>query len=159
MQLLAERQRRLAGFGQFKESVSFGSKAMAMTLTKASLVARLEALADDSPPKRYVVGFSGGLDSTVLLHALATRRIEHGDTPILAVHVDHGLQPEGLAAWSASIAVDAAAALGAGVESACTERVQVTPDGEGIEAAARRARYACLRGLAGRGRLAVVGAP
>jgi len=38
-----------------------------------------------------LVGFSGGLDSTVLLHLLATSSRKPG---LRAIHVDHGLQPD-----------------------------------------------------------------
>jgi tRNA(Ile)-lysidine synthase len=43
--------------------------------------------------KRLIVGFSGGLDSTVLLHMIAVlrdRKLLH--VPLAAVHVNHGLQ-------------------------------------------------------------------
>ncbi len=82
-----------------------------------------------------VVGFSGGLDSTVLLHALS--RIESARRRGLrALHVDHGLHAES-AAWAQhcrriceQFAVPVAVA-----------RVQVHADGSGPEAAARRARW------------------
>ena len=57
----------------------------------AELLAELEDIAGS--PARYVVAFSGGLDSTVLLHALAELP-ERSAVRLLAVHVDHGLQPE-----------------------------------------------------------------
>jgi tRNA(Ile)-lysidine synthase len=90
-------------------------------------------------PARYVVAFSGGLDSTVLLHALSSSHAEHG-TPMLAVHVDHGLQAES-ANWvehcerfAAALAVPFA-----------SQKVSVDLDsGLGPEAAAREARYAAL---------------
>jgi tRNA(Ile)-lysidine synthase len=40
---------------------------------------------------RLVVAFSGGQDSTCLLHAMANA---HRDLDLLAVHVDHGLRPD-----------------------------------------------------------------
>ena len=43
------------------------------------------------PDTRLVVGFSGGQDSTCLLHALAHA---HKRLHLLAVHVDHALRPE-----------------------------------------------------------------
>ena len=43
-----------------------------------------------TPGTRLVVGFSGGQDSTCLLHALAHA---HRGLNLLAVHVDHGLRP------------------------------------------------------------------
>ena len=41
-------------------------------------------------PKRILVGFSGGADSSVLLHALAQLKLPQ---PIIAIHVHHGLSP------------------------------------------------------------------
>ncbi|NBS94207.1 MAG: tRNA(Ile)-lysidine synthetase, partial [Betaproteobacteria bacterium] len=41
---------------------------------------------------RLAVGFSGGLDSTVLLHAVCAFARSAGLAPPLAVHVHHGLQ-------------------------------------------------------------------
>lgn len=87
-------------------------------------------------PRRYVVAYSGGLDSTVLLHLLAAT----AGVPVKALHVDHRLHAES-GAW-ASFCESAAAALG--VEFAS---VVVTPDlgsGKGLEAAAREARYGAL---------------
>ncbi len=41
----------------------------------------------------YVVGFSGGADSTALLHAI--KKIDPQlDVPVSAVHVNHGIHPE-----------------------------------------------------------------
>lgn len=88
-------------------------------------------------PTAYRVAFSGGLDSTVLLHALAITRDRH-DVPISAVHVDHGLQPDS-ARWAAE-ARRVARSLGVDCE---VVPVVVGKDG-GPEAAARTARYAAL---------------
>lgn len=82
-------------------------------------------------PGRIFVGASGGLDSTVLLHALA----EQGRTDAVAVHVNHGLHPDA-DAWQASCAATAAA-LGMRIIAR-----PVTVSGRGsLEAAARSARY------------------
>lgn len=40
---------------------------------------------------RVVIGFSGGVDSRVLLHLAALYRAQHPDLEFLAVHVHHGL--------------------------------------------------------------------
>jgi tRNA(Ile)-lysidine synthase len=80
------------------------------------------------------VGFSGGLDSVALLDVLSAR----GDRPLSAVHVHHGLSP------NADHWADFCARFCArrGVPLAI-ERVEVRRDApEGIEAAARAARYA-----------------
>lgn len=89
----------------------------------------------DAPDTRVHVGFSGGLDSTVLLHALAAepRVRERG---LQALHVHHGLHP-GADAWAAHCR-DACAAIDVPLS---VVRVEVVVDGRGIEAAARDARH------------------
>ncbi len=85
------------------------------------------------------VAFSGGLDSHVLLHALCRLR-EEMSLRISAVHVDHGLQPDS-AEW-ARYAGEICQRLNVPCAS---ERIHVDQIGKyGLEAAARRARYACL---------------
>lgn len=95
------------------------------------------AAASRSIAGRVFVGFSGGRDSTVLLHALAAIR----RTDVTAVHVHHGLQPDA-DAWEAHCA-EVAAALRVAFEA---HRVDVTPGGS-LEAAAREARYRVFRAL------------
>jgi tRNA(Ile)-lysidine synthase len=82
------------------------------------------------------VGFSGGLDSTVLLHALhATEPSRRGD--LTAVHVHHGLSPNA-DRWADHCAEECGR-LGVALE---VVRVRVDPSGgEGLEAEARRLRY------------------
>ena len=92
-----------------------------------------------SPPGCPVrVAFSGGMDSTVLLHWLASSPAIRA-SGLRAMHVDHGLQA-GSAAWAAHCA-DTCARLGIAFES---RRVAVRDAGDGLEAAAREARYAAL---------------
>ena len=107
-----------------------------MSFTREQLLERLAALEYRADrPARYVIAFSGGLDSSVLAHALAG-----ADLPVLAVHIDHGLQPEA-ADWSRHCA-DFAASLGIGFRS---HRVAVQLEsGKGPEASARDARYNAL---------------
>ena len=101
---------------------------------------QLEALAG---AERWYVGFSGGLDSTVLLHLISQWASENAAAPTLtAVHVNHSLQAEAdqwqrhcenvCAQW--------------GVEIVC-QRVQVAEQGRGIESAARDSRYQCFTEL------------
>jgi tRNA(Ile)-lysidine synthase len=101
-------------------------------------LADLENLA--GRPGRYVVAFSGGLDSTVLLHALKAAVDAGNDVPILAVHVDHGLHPDA-ADWTRHCR-DVAREIGVAVRCLSVEVAMDT--GLGIEAAARAARYHAL---------------
>jgi tRNA(Ile)-lysidine synthase len=84
---------------------------------------------------------SGGLDSTVLLTALARVRERSASAfELRAVHVDHGLHADS-AAWAARCSE-----LAAGLGLPC-EQVRVdarAADGQSPEAAAREARYAAL---------------
>ncbi|MGI9248897.1 MAG: tRNA lysidine(34) synthetase TilS [Woeseiaceae bacterium] len=90
-------------------------------------------------PSRYVIAFSGGLDSTVLLHALVSLRDELG-IPILAIHVDHGLQKDS-GNWSEHCK---AVAEELGVDFLCRSVTVQLESGKGPEASARDARYAAL---------------
>ena len=114
-----------------------------MTFTLEILLQKLAALSGGaSQPKRYVVAFSGGLDSTVLLHALAADS-GNREVPIIAAHVDHGLH-EDSSDWSAHCN---AVAESLGVRF-ISKRVLVDDQaGHGPEAAARDARYRVLGSL------------
>jgi len=89
----------------------------------------------------YYVAYSGGVDSHVLLHLLATHR-ETLRAPLGAVHVNHGIQPQA-DGWVQHC------------RTVC-EQLEVTFDslqvngkpcpGESPEAAARQARYRALAG-------------
>ncbi len=94
------------------------------------------------PVSGLLVALSGGLDSTVLLAALAADRDASRPTPLRAIHVDHGLHADS-AHWSAHCSAQAAA-LQVPFEAAS---VDARPGhGESPEAAARAARYALLAG-------------
>lgn len=104
-----------------------------VTAVKACLLLRAK------PQQAVAVGFSGGLDSTVLLHA-ATRVAVAADFDLTALHVHHGLS-QNADAWAESCAV------------VCrTLRIPLTVikvdvpkvSGEGPEAAARRLRHSAL---------------
>ncbi len=62
-----------------------------MTFVIESAVNALDRIVEESQCERFVVAFSGGLDSTVLM-CLATEYAEPRDLKISAIHVDHGLQ-------------------------------------------------------------------
>ncbi len=104
-------------------------------LARAGLAMRLAGL---PPVRRLIVAFSGGLDSSSLLHALATAQPPPAE--LLAVHVDHGLHPIS-AAWAGHCA-EACRALG--VEFMVERLAGQPPAGASLEAWARTARYAAI---------------
>ncbi|WP_035055505.1 tRNA lysidine(34) synthetase TilS [Andreprevotia chitinilytica] len=89
--------------------------------------------------QRLCIGYSGGLDSTVLLHLAAGLRDRRGFV-LSAVHVHHGLSANA-DAWAAACQTFAAA-LNVPLR---VERVSVGSRRElGLEAAAREARYSAF---------------
>lgn len=113
-----------------------------MTFDSEILLERLAALAGAEPASRWLVAFSGGIDSTVLLHALATSA-ERERTAIVAIHVNHGLHPDA-GAWERHCR-QFTEQLGVRYLS---RRITVTDDAKSsVEAAARQARYAVLQTL------------
>lgn len=107
--------------GMNSHSLEFGPQAL------------LPVLRPHQPVKRWLVGFSGGLDSTALLAALVAAEPEQ---PVLAIHVNHGLSPQA-DNWQRHC------------EDLCrqwrvecrVEKVAVRSAGHGLEDAARAARY------------------
>ena len=91
--------------------------------------------------QRLILAYSGGADSHVLLHALA-QLAPSLEIELLALHVDHGLQVHS-AAW-AQHCVETSTALGIPCQVLAVEVDRQA--GEGIEAAARQARYGALAG-------------
>lgn len=91
------------------------------------------------PYRRLLVGFSGGLDSTVLLHQLKLWREQEPGLELRAIHIHHGLSPHA-DSWVAHC------------QHLCHEwniplivvRVTLAEEGLGLEAQARKARYAAF---------------
>src|SRR5690606_37479688 len=104
-------------------------------------IRRIRELIDSSladlAPAPLLVAFSGGLDSHVLLHALATSPVALA-RGLRAVYIDHGLQDDS-AQWAERCRGYARAL---GVELLVCEVDVVRRSGLGLEASARRARYA-----------------
>lgn len=102
-------------------------------------------LGDLEPGSTVLVACSGGADSLALLAAtVAEARAQQ--LRVVGVTIDHGLQ-EGSAAHADEVVEQMA---GLGVDETAAARVRVETDGQGPEAAARRARYAVLDELAPR---------
>ncbi|QLF94824.1 tRNA lysidine(34) synthetase TilS [Pseudomonas sp. ABC1] len=111
---------------------------------EALLLAALEPWTSSG---RVWVAFSGGLDSTVLLHAVATLATRRPLPEVRAVHVHHGLQAVADAWVGHCQAVCDALQVELSVR-----RVQVD-GGSSLERAAREARYAAFQALLGPGEL------
>jgi tRNA(Ile)-lysidine synthase len=97
-------------------------------------------------PAGYCVALSGGLDSTVLLAALAQGGVAPG-RPLRAMHVDHGLHPDS-ARWSAHC-YRLAERLGVPCEVIDVDARPAA--GASPEAAARTARYGAFGARLGPG--------
>lgn len=94
------------------------------------------------PSVRLLLALSGGLDSTVLLHALAVLRTVF-PLSLRAVHIDHALHPDATAWGRACAQACAQLAVPFDVRQVTVSTVAA----DGLEAAARRARYAALSDL------------
>lgn len=115
-----------------------------MAFDSRQLLARLQALTGDEAPSRWLVAYSGGVDSTVLLHALVRSATT---VPVAAIHIDHGVQPQS-AAWQEHCR-QFAQSLGVVYES---RRIECHDAGrDGPEASLRRLRYAALQEVVRRG--------
>jgi tRNA(Ile)-lysidine synthase len=101
----------------------------------------LKAVLGEFPyPRRYWIAYSGGLDSTALVHALVRIAPDLPGTALRAVHVDHGLQAES-GQWALRC-VETCATLGIPCRII---RVRAEASrGQSPEAAARDARYRAL---------------
>lgn len=105
-----------------------------MTFTPEQLRAQLAPIPASS---RLWVAYSGGLDSTVLLHSLVQL---HLPQRLAALHINHQLSQNALA-WVEHCAAECEA-LGVPLS---VEKVTVQPAGRGVEDAAREARYAVFQ--------------
>ena len=92
------------------------------------------------PYQKILIAFSGGLDSSVLLHRLAQWRASGQAVSLRAIHVHHGLSANA-DAWVAHCQ-RVCDALDVPLEVA---RVRLADTGLGVEAHARAARYDAFR--------------
>ncbi|MCB1822500.1 MAG: tRNA lysidine(34) synthetase TilS, partial [Candidatus Competibacteraceae bacterium] len=104
---------------------------------KVCLLPLSKLLADKRLARHLIIGYSGGLDSHVLLHVLATQGHHWPERRLEAIYVDHGLHTASVA-WGEHCA------------NVCRDlnlpfrvlKIDARPTpGESPEAAARRARY------------------
>jgi tRNA(Ile)-lysidine synthase len=107
-------------------------------MSRASL---LDHIRRQMPSAPIAVACSGGMDSIVLAHAVAHLAREDGRA-LRLIHVDHGLHPDS-SQWS-SHCVDFAASIDVPI---VVERAAVMLRDEGLEAAARNARYERFRNV------------
>ena len=103
----------------------------------AAVAAALSRFVD--PGARVAVACSGGIDSMVLLDALARLAASHSIT-LSALHVNHGLSPNA-AAWSHFCAEQCSARA---LPLTIHELHRVRAAGASLEAQARAGRYACF---------------
>ncbi|MED5355997.1 MAG: tRNA lysidine(34) synthetase TilS [Pseudomonadota bacterium] len=113
-----------------------------------ALIAQIDSLQTAS---RIFVGFSGGVDSHSLLHALVELSRREALPPIIALHINHGLH-EDANDWSARCA---AVASDLGVEF--HERVVSVDAGASPEAQARDARYSVFESFLASGDVLLLG--
>lgn len=102
----------------------------------------------DTPAGVVAVAYSGGRDSTALLHATLRSSAPLG-LAVVALHVHHGLQPHA-DAWldHCDATCRRWAAQGVRLTFAATRLAGLPPRGASIEAWARRGRYDALRSMA-----------
>ncbi len=116
------------------------------TTTVVSAVRRaLSAPGAPGAGDRVVCALSGGPDSVALLDALVGVARER-ELKVVAAHLDHGLRPG--SADDARFCAELCASLGVPLRSGVADvAARAARDGEGLESAARRERYAFLRAV------------
>jgi len=92
--------------------------------------------------KSYIVGFSGGADSTALLHAISTIQNQL-DVPVSAVHVNHDLHDDA-DLWQLQCETFCRQN---GIELVCLRIKLEHRSGKGLEAEARHLRYEAISAL------------
>ena len=111
----------------------------ALAYTAESLLEKLRLL---PAANAYIVSFSGGADSTALLHAMTTVRSQL-ENPLSAVHVNHGLHDDA-DLWQSRCETFCRRL---GVDLTCLPIEPGNKSGKGLEAEARHLRYKAIAEL------------
>ncbi|MGB5591518.1 MAG: tRNA lysidine(34) synthetase TilS [Gammaproteobacteria bacterium] len=111
-----------------------------MSFSLPRLSEALRCLSGIPPQPRICVALSGGVDSMVLIHALAALYRQGDIAGLRAIHVDHGLHPDS-ASWAQACERECAALR---LELKQFQVQVPRRRGESLEAAARAVRYAAL---------------
>lgn len=104
---------------------------------------RFRAILKQYPAFRYLVAYSGGLDSTVLLYLCWCLKEQGVLSELIAVHVNHGLHPDA-DQWNSrceEVCQSLSVQCMTFQINVCTER------GESLEEAARTARYQAFKSI------------
>jgi tRNA(Ile)-lysidine synthase len=120
-------------------------------MNETKLIVILKQALADAPGNGIVVALSGGLDSSALLNALASLP-EARERGLRTVHIDHGLHADS-SHWVEHCR-GLAQSLSVPFESVAVAVTRTS--GDGLEAAARGARYAALAQHLGDGELLAV---
>ena len=111
----------------------------ALAFTADQLLQTLESL---PAVNSYAVGFSGGADSTALLHAISKVR-KRLCVPVSAIHINHGIHPDA-DTWQRQCEIFCD---DHGIELVCRKVALKHNSGKGLEAEARHLRYETVSGL------------
>lgn len=111
-----------------------------MAFSAEHLETELRRLLNGEPAGRFCVAFSGGIDSTALLHAMCAIAQRRPGIELRAAHVDHGIHPDS-GRWAEHCRM-VAARLDVPLRVLQVRVPSASPHGP--EAAAREKRYAAL---------------
>lgn len=106
---------------------------------------------DSAQPRRLWVAYSGGVDSTVLLH-IAYEFAKAQNLLLKAIHINHNLSPNALS-WQQHC-IDECSMLSV---ECVVKSVKLEAKGKGLEAGAREARYQAISGVVNQSDVVLLG--